>query len=100
MTVSPLEKNKPIGGRSLMVYSLEARMRVWESLGLVAFYDFGNVYSNPVPQFDHKQLQSAGLGLRYHTPVGPLRLDIAFPFNPRRHLDNSFQLYFSIGQSF
>lgn len=101
LTVSPLnEFNKPIGGRSLMVYSLEARMRVWDPFGIVLFYDLGNVHSESLPQFGHKQLQSAGVGLRYHTPVGPIRLDVAFPFNPRKGLDNSFQVYFSIGQSF
>lgn len=104
-TVSPLEKiegksPKPIGGRSLMIFSLEARMRIRDPFGLVLFYDIGNVYSEPFPQFNHRQRQSAGFGLRYHTPVGPIRLDIAFPFNPRRHLDSSFQVYFSIGQSF
>lgn len=101
LTVSPLnEFNKPIGGRSLMVYSLEARLRVWDPFGVVFFYDVGNVYSQSVPQFNHKQLQSAGIGFRYHTPVGPIRLDLAFPFNPRKHLDGPLQLYFSIGQSF
>lgn len=101
LTVSPLGfDHKPIGGRSLMVYSLELRMRVYDPFGIVAFYDVGNVYSETIPQFGHKQLQSLGLGLRYHTPVGPLRLDIAFPLNPRRHLDNAFQIYFSIGQAF
>lgn len=101
LTVSPLnEFNKPLGGRSLMIYSLEARLRVWNPFGVILFYDVGNVYSQVMPQFGHKQLQSAGIGLRYHTPVGPIRLDMAFPFNPRKHLDGAFQLYFSIGQSF
>lgn len=101
LTVSPLnEFNKPIGGRSLMEYSLELRMRIVDPFGLVFFYDVGNVYSESIPQFGHKQLQSAGVGVRYHTPVGPIRLDIAFPFNPRKHLDRAFQVYFSIGQSF
>ena len=101
LTVCPLnEFNKPIGGRSLMVFSLEARLRIKDPFGLVFFYDIGNVYAQSLPQFGHKQLQSAGVGLRYHTPVGPIRLDIAFPFNPRKHLDSSFQVYFSIGQSF
>lgn len=100
-TVSPLGfDNKPLGGRSLMVYSLEARMRVFGDFGLVTFYDIGNVYTYSLPQFDHRQLQSVGLGVRYHTPVGPLRIDIAFPLNRRPHLDSAFQLYFSIGQSF
>lgn len=101
LTVSPLNcDNKPLGGRSMMVYSLEARMRLLESFGLVAFYDIGNVYDSPFPQFKHEQRQSLGLGLRYHTPVGPLRVDVAFPLNPRRHIDHAFEVYFSIGQSF
>lgn len=101
MTVGPLNcRNKPIGGRSVMVYSFEMRMRIKDPFGLVLFYDLGNVYSQTWPQFTHKQLQSAGFGLRYHTPVGPIRLDVAFPFNPRAHLDKGYQIYFSIGQTF
>jgi translocation and assembly module TamA len=101
LTVSPLNcHNKPIGGRSMMIYSLEARMRFTETIGFVTFWDIGNVYAESYPQLNHKQLQSVGVGARYHTPVGPLRLDIAFPLNPRKHVDNRFQIYFSIGQAF
>ena len=100
-TVSPLNKhNFPIGGRSLMVYVLELRARFGEKIGGVVFYEVGNVYKSVVPTFIHKQLQSAGFGIRYHTPVGPLRMDIAFPLNPRRKIDPAFQFYFSIGQAF
>lgn len=101
LTVSPINcENKPIGGRSMMIYSLEARLRATENLGFVAFWDVGNVYAQPLPQFYHQQLQSVGAGARYYTPVGPLRLDVAFPLNPRKHIDNHFQIYFSIGQAF
>lgn len=101
LSVSPLNHdNKPVGGRSMMVYSLEARMRLTESIGFVTFWDVGNVYADPYPQLDHKQLNAVGVGARYHTPVGPLRLDVAFPLNPRKHVDNKFQVYFSIGQAF
>lgn len=101
LTVSPLNcDNKPIGGRSMMIYSVEARMRFTETIGFVTFWDIGNVYAEPYPQLNHKQLQSVGVGARYHTPVGPLRLDVAFPLNPRKHIDNRFQIYFSIGQAF
>lgn len=101
LTVSPLDhKRKPIGGRSIMVLSLEARMRVSEKLGLVGFYEIGNVYSNTVPQFNHKQLQTVGTGVRYHTPIGPIRFDLAFPLDKRKGIDNSIQAYMSIGQSF
>lgn len=101
LTVSPLDaNNKPIGGRSLMIYSLELRARVGEKIGLVAFYDIGNVYASVLPSFYQKVLQSLGCGFRYHTPVGPLRLDLAFPLNRRPQLDKQFQVYFSIGQAF
>lgn len=101
LTVSPLnEKNKPVGGRSIMVFSFEARMRMTETLGLVGFYEIGNVYGGRMPNFNHKQLESVGAGVRYHTPIGPIRLDVAVPLNRRIELDSPVQVYLSIGQSF
>lgn len=101
LTVSPLNRHHdPIGGRSMMIYNFETRIRASEKLGWVLFYDLGNVYTDYIPEFRHKLLQSGGVGLRYNTPVGPLRLDLAFPFNPRKHLDDRFQVYLSIGQAF
>jgi translocation and assembly module TamA len=100
MTVSPLGcDDKPLGGRSLFIYSLELRNRIGKNFGLVWFYDIGNVYKDFYPEFKKGMLQSVGLGLRYYTPIGPLRLDIAFPLN-KRHIDNRLEAYFSIGQSF
>ncbi|MFQ5729796.1 MAG: autotransporter assembly complex family protein, partial [Waddliaceae bacterium] len=100
-TVSPLDgKNKPTGGRSLLIGTLEARWRATEKWGGVLFYDIGNVYSDPIPQFDKKMLQAVGVGVRYYTPVGPLRLDLAIPLNRRKKVDNAFQVYFSVGQAF
>jgi translocation and assembly module TamA len=101
LTVSPLSENhKPLGGRSMLIANFEMRYRATDKIGLVGFYDAGNVWSAPLPEFDQKILQSAGFGLRYFTPVGPLRFDVAFPLNRRAHVDNPFQLYLSIGQSF
>ncbi len=101
LTVSPLDcKHNPIGGRSMMIYSLEARLRTSQNLGWVLFWDVGNVYRSTLPSFKHRQLQSLGIGLRYFTPVGPLRLDVGYPLNRRKHVDGPFQAYISIGQSF
>lgn len=101
MSVSPLnERHRPIGGRALAVASIELRTKISENIGLVGFYEAGNVYSNPYPNFKEKILQSTGLGIRYHTPVGPLRCDVGIPLNPRKHVDNGCEIYFSIGQSF
>lgn len=102
LTVSPLGiHHKPLGGRSILVYSVELRNRIGKDFGLVFFYDIGNVYKRALPNVSKEGFrQSAGLGIRYYTPIGPLRLDVAFPLNKRRHIDNSLEVYFSIGQSF
>ncbi len=116
LTVSPLDHdNKPTGGRSIMVFSFEGRMRLSETIGFVGFYEIGNVYKSSLPEFNHKQLQSAGLGFRYHTPIGPIRFDVAFPLTRRnkhqhskdikagkkpKKFDSLFEAYISIGQAF
>lgn len=101
LTVSPLDhKNEPIGGKSIAVGSIELRAKLTDKLEGVGFYEIGNVYSGSTPQLNSKQLQSAGAGLRYHTPVGPIRFDVAFPLNRRKGIDSSVQVYMSIGQSF
>jgi len=100
LTVSPLGRHqKPLGGRSLFIYSIELRNRIGKDIGCVLFYDLGNVWKEAYPHFQKGILQSAGIGIRYYTPVGPLRLDLAFPLN-KRSIDDTFEAYFSIGQSF
>ena len=101
MTVSPLDhKNKPTGGRSMLISSNELRWKCTEKIGVAAFYEIGNVYSNPFPDFKKGQLQSVGAGIRYLTPVGPIRFDVAVPLNRRKDVDPPCQFYMSIGQSF
>ncbi len=101
-TVSPLNEitGKPTGGRALMDYIAEVRIKATEHLGFTTFYDIGNVFASTVPQFNKKLLRSWGLGLRYDTPIGPFRLDIAFPIDRRHNLDHSFHVYLSVGQGF
>jgi translocation and assembly module TamA len=93
------DDDDPIGGRSLLELSGEARVRVTESIGVVAFVDAGTVYSSTVPDFSETLRIGAGPGLRYFSPIGPLRLDVGFPLNPRNS-DDTWQLYISIGQAF
>jgi outer membrane protein assembly complex protein YaeT len=89
----------PLGGRSLIEGSLELRRPVWKQLGGALFLDFGQLSLNsldfPVDDLDF----AAGFGVWYPTAVGPLRLDIGFPFKPP-HGDQFWQLHFSIGQFF
>lgn len=101
LTVSPLDAHrKPKGGSSIAVASFELRHKITQQYGVVLFYEIGNVYTPSFPELDHKQLQSAGLGFRYFTPIGPLRLDVAFPLNRRHGVDHLAEFYFSIGQTF
>lgn len=99
--VGPLDAaNDPTGGRSVVEASTEARWRVSKSFGVVAFVDGGNAYSTSTPQPSKGLQWGAGLGLRYYTPIGPVRADIAVPLNKRSGVDDSFQVYFSLGQAF
>lgn len=100
-TVSPLnDRDKPIGGRSAVFYTLEPRFRITDSFGLVPFFDLGNVYLNELPTFQGKWRKSTGIGLRYYSFLGPLRLDVAFPLNRREGIDPHWWVFVSLGQTF
>jgi translocation and assembly module TamA len=97
----PLDaKGDPVGGRSVLEASVEARYRFTETIGGVAFIDGGQTYSTLEPSFSDPLLWGAGLGLRYYTPIGPVRLDVATPLNRRNNVDDAFQIYVSLGQAF
>jgi translocation and assembly module TamA len=72
---------------------------VTEKIGLVPFIDGGTVSDHSYPSFDSRFLWAGGLGIRYFTDFGPLRLDVAFPINGRPE-DNLFEFYVSFGQAF
>ena len=89
----------PIGGRSVIEVSGELRVRATDEIGIVPFVDGGTVYEESYPDFSNTFRWAAGLGLRYFTGFGPLRLDVAFPINGRDS-DDFFQFYVSFGQAF
>jgi len=91
--------NKPIGGRSSLVLNLESRIKITETIGVVPFLDAGSYYENPLPQLSRTLLYGLGLGLRYYTAFGPLRLDLATPLH-KRSADSPVQVYISLGQAF
>ncbi|MBF0375517.1 MAG: outer membrane protein assembly factor [Alphaproteobacteria bacterium] len=94
----PLDaQGDPIGGRSLLAGGVEARVRVTETIGVVPFIEGGNVWDERLPDIAEGLLWGAGLGVRYATPIGPVRADIAVPLE-RRPQDDSFQVY--LGQAF
>lgn len=87
----------PRGGHSLVELSVEARYR-WKDFGIVPFIDAGQVYSASKPGIDDLRV-GVGLGGRYYTPFGPLRIDVATPLS-RRAGDPRVAVYISIGQAF
>lgn len=89
--------NNPTGGRSLAEFGAEARIR-FGNFGVVPFIDGGNIYRSAVPQFEGFRF-GAGLGVRYHSNFGPIRLDVATPINPQRG-DSRVTVFVSLGQAF
>lgn len=87
------------GGRSLLEGSLELRARVTDTVGLVAFADVGHVGADSFLDFSEDLKVGVGAGLRYLTPLGPIRLDVGVPLNPGAG-DPDFAVYIGIGQSF
>ncbi len=120
-----LQTGFPIGGNALFLNSVELRVPfAGNRLGFALFHDAGNVYSSirrmrllkvrqsSPTDFDYTA-HAVGLGIRYKTPVGPVRLDVGYNLNPARYqvVDeitqdteirrlSHFQFFLSIGQSF
>ena len=90
--------NDPIGGRSLAEFALEARVKVWGNFGLVPFFDGGNIYTGGTPDFSGFRY-GAGVGVRYYSNFGPIRVDVGTPLNPQPG-DSRVAVYVSLGQAF
>ena len=121
----------PLGGSALLLFGTELRFPlIGENIGGVLFHDAGNVYSRienlsfrvsqrDVSDFDY-MVHAIGLGIRFRTPIGPIRVDLAFGPNSPRFIGckgtrdellfgaceavpqriNRFQFHFSLGQTF
>ncbi len=98
-SVGPRRANgKPAGGASLAEASIELRQRLWGNFGMAAFVDAGTVGSGLAPDFSNLRV-GAGLGIRYYTPIGPIRADVAVPL-VRQQGSSGYGLYVGIGQAF
>jgi outer membrane protein insertion porin family len=92
----------PIGGNQLFVFNSEMRfpLPIMKNLGGVLFYDGGNVYRTlNLSRFIDNFSNTVGFGIRYATPVGPLRLDIGRNLNPVPGF-RSLQFFITLGQAF
>jgi translocation and assembly module TamA len=93
--------NDPVGGTGLFEIAAEARIKLFGDFSLVPFVDAGNVYDSSFPDIaDVGDLQyGAGVGIRYATNFGPIRVDVGTPINPRPG-DSRIGVYVSLGQAF
>ena len=89
--------NDPIGGRSVNEAAFEARYR-FGNFGVVGFVDAGQIYRSSAPTFQNLRF-GAGIGARYYTNFGPMRLDVATPIG-RKPGEARVSVYVSIGQAF
>ena len=89
--------NNPTGGRSLAEFGAEARIRFGD-FGIVPFLDGGNIYRTEYPDFSSFRF-GAGLGVRYHSSFGPIRVDVGTPIN-RQKGDSRITVFVSLGQAF
>jgi translocation and assembly module TamA len=94
----PLGGGDFTGGRNLLVVSAEVRVRTGRRLQVVGFADYGFVGAGSLPGSDGASHAGAGLGLRYDTPIGPIRFDVAAPVSGAT--SSGVQVYVGIGQAF
>ncbi len=97
--VGPKVDGEVAGGRSFFETSVELRAKVTETIGVVGFIDAGNAFASVYPDFAQKLKIGVGAGVRYYTPVGPLRLDVAVPLEPDEG-DPSVAVYVGLSQAF
>ena len=103
--VATLDPNGfPTGGNAVIILNGELRAPLWRQLGGVVFVDVGNVFRR-VTDIELSALRaSAGFGLRYKSPVGPVRFDLGLKLDPQELVpgrrESRYALHFSIGQAF
>ncbi len=91
------EDDDPVGGKSLAEFSLEGRIR-FGNFGVVPFVDAGNISTSFLPRFRDLRV-GAGMGVRYYSNFGPIRVDVGTPLNPQAG-DPKIAVYVSLGQAF
>jgi outer membrane protein insertion porin family len=100
-TISPT--GFPRGGNALLLLNGELRMPVWRDVGAAVFMDGGNVF-NRISEIELADIRgTAGFGLRYRSPIGPIRFDVGFKLDRQvvaGRLEPGHAFHFSVGQAF
>ncbi|WP_418115683.1 BamA/TamA family outer membrane protein [Sorlinia euscelidii] len=96
--IGPQQGKYAVGGTSLDAGTVEFRQRVMEKFGVAAFVDAGQVGEGSRP-FQGTVRVGYGAGVRYYTPIGPVRLDFALPMNRPRNGDK-WEFYVGLGETF
>jgi translocation and assembly module TamA len=97
-SLGPLDELFQRGGDAVVVFNQELRYMLPMGLGAAVFYDAGNVFES-LSDFDFNLRHSIGVGVRYDSPLGLIRVDLGVPLN-RRPEDKSYQIWFSLGNAF
>jgi len=88
----------PSGGTAISAVGVEFRQRLYTNWGVAAFVDAGQVSASLKPLHSNVRI-GTGAGVRYYTPIGPIRFDVAVPVG-RRQGEDSFEVYIGLGQAF
>jgi len=98
------EEGFPTGGNGLIVGNLELRTTYWKGLGAVGFFDTGNVFKHAGDIQLSRLRPTTGFGLRYRSPIGPLRVDVGFNLDPHDLAgggrERTMVFHLSLGQAF
>jgi outer membrane translocation and assembly module TamA len=94
----------PQGGNALVIVNGELRFPIWRALGGVVFVDAGNVFAR-AGDLDLSSIKaSAGTGVRYRSPIGPIRVDLGVKLDPRtfanQQREGRWEVHVSLGQAF
>jgi outer membrane protein insertion porin family len=88
----------PLGGSGLLLFNAEYRFPVFGPVGGAVFGDIGNTFADSKIRFDDLRY-GFGVGVRYLSPVGPLRIDVGYPLD-KRYYDDTFVYFISLGYAF
>lgn len=92
------DRRAPIGGNGLVLLNLELRFPLFSSVGGAVFFDSGNVWRD-WRDVDSGFRNALGVGVRYLSPIGPLRVDVGYKLD-RKPAESDFELHFSFGNPF